>query len=222
MKTIDLTHTLTSDVATFDGGCGFTLSTNCDYKDCIEPNTFRTQNVTCCAGIGTHMDAPAHCVIGGRTIEKLELAELITDCVVMAVDAADDQDFLILPSVVEEFEKKHGEIKPNTFVIFHTGWEKYWGDAKKFRNNLSFPSVHASTAELLLKRDIAGLGIDTLSADAKGRDFPVHRLFLGAGKYLVENVANAKSLPPTGSRICVLPMKIKDATEAPVRLIGLY
>jgi kynurenine formamidase len=62
----------------------------------------------------------------------------------------------------------------------------------------------------------------TPSADARGgEDFPVHRAILGAGKYLVENVANAKELPPTGARIFVMPMKIKDGTEAPIRLVAL-
>lgn len=49
----------------------------------------------------------------------------------------------------------------------------------------------------------------------------MHRAILGADKYLVENVANAKLLPPTGAKVLVLPIKIKDATEAPIRLIAL-
>ena len=73
---------------------------------------------------------------------------------------------------------------------------------------------------MLLERDIAGLGIDTLSADAGTSDFPVHRAVLEAGKYLVENVANVGELPPVGAKAFVLPIKIKDGTEAAVRLIA--
>jgi kynurenine formamidase len=44
---------------------------------------------------------------------------------------------------------------------------------------------------------------------------------LGKEKYLVENAAHLDDLPAQGSWILVLPMKIKDATEAPIRLIAL-
>jgi len=172
------------------------------------------------SGIGTHMDAPAHVIPNGRTIDKIALDELVTNCVMIDVSAEADENYIIMPEAVEKFEKEHGEIEPNSFVIFYTGWDKHWDDSEKYINNHKFPSVHVSTAKLLLKRNIAGLGIDTLSADTGVNGFPVHRATLGADKYLVENVANAKELPPVGAKSLVLPMKIKDATEAPVRLVA--
>jgi len=221
MTVIDLTHTLSSEIPTYDLGCGFKLSIATDYKDCIEPNVFRTQEIVTPAGIGTHMDAPAHCIPGGRTIEQLDLCELVTDCVVIKVDDVANENYIIMPEVVEVFEKEHGAIKPNTFVIFYTGWNRHWNNPEKYHNNLAFPSVHESTARLLVEKGIAGLGIDTLSADANGKDFPVHRTILGANKYLVENIANANTLPATGFKIFVLPLKIKEGTEAPLNLIAI-
>ena len=220
-KIVDLTHTISSETPTFDGGCGFSMSPTLDYSECTEPNLFRVQKIESKAGIGTHMDAPAHCVPGGETIEKLVLENLVTDCVVIRTDTETAEDYVIMPSAVEQFEKEHGVIAPNSFVIFYTGWDRHWDTPEKYRNNHVAPCVHVSTAELLLTRGIAGIGIDTLSPDAGGEDFPVHRAVLSVGKYLVENIANAKNLPPTRAKILVLPMKIKDATEAPVRLIAL-
>lgn len=218
---IDLTHSLTSDIPSFDGDCCFALHIAVDYKDCEPPNLFRVQKIEAKAGAGTHMDAPAHCFSEGKTIDSLELGNLVTDCVVIHVDEDADANYKVMPDVIERFEEKHGRIQPNTFVIFYTGWDKYWNTPKKYRNDLHFPSVHEDTAKLLLQREIAGIGIDTLSPDAGGIDYPVHRVILGVGKYLVENVANAKNLPPTGAKIMVMPMKIKDGTEAPIRLVAL-
>lgn len=220
IEIIDLTHTLSGDVPTWDGSCGFDLSINTDYKDCTPPDLFRTQKISCGTGIGTHMDAPAHCFQGSKTIDMFEMENLATDCVVIKVDSVADENFIIMPEVVEQFEKEHGQIQPNTFIIFYTGWSKYWPDKEKYRNNLQFPSVHENTAKLLLERDIVGLGVDTLSADTGKGGFPVHRAILGAGKYLVENIANAGAMPVVGAKILVFPMKIKDATEAPVRLVA--
>lgn len=219
-KVIELTHQLSSDIPTWDGNCGFRLSVDTDYNDCTAPDLFRVQGLTCNAGIGTHMDAPAHVIVGGRTIDQINLEELVVDCIMIDVSAEADATYKIMPSVIETFEKEHGEIKPSSFVIFYTGWDKHWGSREKYNNDHVFPSVDISTAEILLKRSIAGLGIDTLSADTGAEGFPVHRAILGADKYLVENIANAKNLPPTGAKVFILPIKMKDATEAPVRLFA--
>lgn len=221
MKIIDLTHMLSPEIPTWDGGCGFEFFIDTDYKDCTPPDVFRTQKIKCNAGIGTHMDAPAHCFPEARTIESLDMDSLATDCIVINVSGEADENYLIMPKAVEKFEKEYGKINPNTFVIFYTGWDKNWNSPEKYRNGHKFPSVHESTAQLLLNRDIAGLGIDTLSADTGVNGFPVHRAILGGGKYLVENIANAKELPVIGGKSLVLPMKIKGATEAPVRLVAL-
>lgn len=220
-KIVDLTHELSAEIPTWDGSCGFELAIDTDYKDCTPPDLFRTQKIKCGAGIGTHMDAPAHIKEEGLTIDELKLEDLITDCVVIDVSSVVDENYIIMPEAVENFEKEHGEIKPNSFVIFYTGWDKYWDEKEKYINNHKFPSVDESTALFLLKRKIVGLGIDTLSADTGEAGFPVHRAILGRDKYLVENIANAKELPATGAKSFVLPIKIKDSTEAPVRLIAL-
>jgi kynurenine formamidase len=220
-KVIDLTHTIHSDIPGWDGDCGFSMSIKTDYKDCTPPDIFRTNQINMGLGTGTHMDSPAHAIPNGITIDNLDINNLVTGCVVIDVSKIADENYKIMPEVVEEFEKRNGEIPSNSFVIFYTGWDKNWEDKKKYHNNHNFPSVDENTAKLLIERNIAGLGIDTLSADTGKNGFPVHNLILGDGKYLVENIANAKDVPETGAKILVLPMKIKDAAEAPIRLIAL-
>lgn len=218
-KIIDLTHTISSDIPTWDGHCHFQIKIETDYKDCEGPVYFRTQNINMGAGTGTHMDSPAHASIGGKTVDSLSLDELVNECIVIKKET-DDEKFVFTRDFIENFENKHGKIKENTFVLFYSGWSKRWGDKDKYRNNLLFPSVHVDTAQLLLGRKISGIGIDTLSADSGGKEFPVHQIILGAGKYLVENIHNADLLPEIGARIFVMPVKIKDATESPLRLIA--
>ncbi len=221
MQYIDLTHALSPDIPSWDGSCCFATHIATDYQDCKASNLFRVQKIEGMAGAGTHMDAPAHCFPDVQTIDAIPLVDLMTDCVVIRVDDKADENYLVTPDIIAAFEKEHGKIPANAFVIFYTGWDRYWKTPEKYRNDLKFPSVHEDTAKMLLERNISGIGIDTLSPDARGIDFPVHRVILGAGKYIVENVANAKHLPPTGAKIMVLPMKIKDGTEAPVRLVAM-
>ena len=77
------------------------------------------------AGIGTHIDAPAHCIPGGATIESLKLENLVTACVMIAVDTGGEETFRILPEIVEAFEKTHGHIASNSFVS--SGPDFFWG-----------------------------------------------------------------------------------------------
>jgi kynurenine formamidase len=221
MEYIDLTHTLSEAIPTWDGSCGFSLSINTDYKDCTPPDLFRTQKIMCGAGIGTHIDAPAHVLPGGQTIDALKLDNLIANCVVIDVSNDANESYMIMPEAIERFEKEYGQIPAQSFVIFYTGWDTHWEDRDAYNNNHMFPSVDVATAELLLKRNITGVGIDTLSCDRGDNGFPVHQAILQAGKYLVENIANAKLLPPAGSKVFIFPMKIENATEAPVRLIAV-
>jgi kynurenine formamidase len=77
-------------------------------------------------------------------------------------------------------------------------------------------------AKLLLERNIAGVGIDTLSIDhGPSQDFAVHKLLNGAGKIGIENLANLRELPPRGATLVVGALKIRDGSGAPARILAL-
>ncbi|CEK11110.1 cyclase family protein [Legionella hackeliae] len=217
---VDLTHVLTDSIPSWEGNCGFRHQNLQDYDASLDVS-FRVQHLTMDAGIGTHMDAPAHCVKDGKTIADFDLNELLAPCVVIDVSSTQTANNTVIPEDIFAFEDRHGEIGAGSFVIIRTGWERYWNSPRKYRNNYNFPSLGAETAKLLLNRNISGLGIDTLSPDRPDAGYPVHQLILGAGKYIVENIANSGLLPPMGSYILVLPLKINEGTEAPVRLVAL-
>ena len=219
-RPVDLTHALTPSTPTWDGGCGFNHQRHHDY-DPGAVYQFRVHKIAMNEGIGTHMDAPAHCCAGGKTIDELRLEQLIVPCVVIDVSALSHEGYSLGVEDVLQFESTYGEINSGSFVMVKTGWSRVWQEPEKYRNHHKFPDVSKEAAELLLERDIAGLGIDTLSPDRGDTGFPVHKLLLGAGKYLVENAADLDSLPPVGAFIMVVPIKIQEGTEAPVRLIGL-
>lgn len=220
-KIIDLTHTLSAEVPTWDGSCGFDHQITYDYNPDDKCQFRITAMNIKKAGIGTHLDAPAHCISGGKTIDQLELADLIAPCVLIDVSEASHDNYSVSLQDIEHYEKTHGMIEPGSFVMIRTGWEKFWASPEKYRNNLVYPFVSTEAAELFIKREVAGLGIDTLSPDRPEDNFPIHKLFLGNGKYLVENASNLANMPASGGFILALPIKVKDGTEAPIRLVGL-
>ncbi len=157
------------------------------------------------------MDAPAHVIPGGRTIDQLTLEELVADCFVIDVSNDAHESSVVMPDAIEKFEQKHGKITAGSLVVVRTGWSARWNTPQDYHNNHAFPSVDIAAANILLERGIAGLAIDTFSCDTGHAGFPVHRAVLGADKYLVENVAHADKLPPVGGKVLVLPMCIQGA-----------
>jgi kynurenine formamidase len=220
-KIIDLTHIINSDIPTWDGNCGFQHKVRANDEDSTLSTKFLVQDIEMQAGIGTHMDAPLHCINGGKSIAEIPLENLVAPVFVIDVSDRAQQNYKLSVKDILDFELKFGDIAPDSVVIIRTGWDQFWNDPIKYRNDLSFPAISAEAASLLLSRDIKGLGVDTLSPDSSESQFPVHQLVLGAGKYIIENIANSKELPPIGAYIMALPIKIAQGSEAPIRLVGL-
>ena len=220
-KLIDLTHLLDSTIPTWNGGCGFNHDVQIDYADCQGEYKFRVMKVGMHAGIGTHMDAPSHCIPGASAIHDFDVNDLIMPCVVLDISDKCHELYSLSAQDVAIFESKYGLIPKGSCVMVKTGWSKFWHTPSKYRNNHVFPSVSSEAASVLLERGVSAVGIDTLSPDRPEDGFKVHKLFLGSGKIIIENVANLHNMPPTGGFVMVLPIKIKDGTEAPIRLVGL-
>lgn len=217
---IDLTHTLDKDIPAWDDGCAFETQIKFDYAQCEGDVKFRVQNFSMYACAGTHMDVASHCVPGGTEVDAIPLNELIAPCVVIDVSAQAHEAYLVQQSDIEQFETIHGTIQPHSIVMIKTGWSRFWPDALRYRNNYVFPTISGEAAQLLIERGVRGIGIDTHSPDRPGSGFIVHSIVLGAGAYIIENVAHLDKLPSMGSMVLVVPLKIRGATESPVRLIG--
>jgi kynurenine formamidase len=218
---IDLTHPLSSQVPTWNGSCGFVVEMKQDYDQ-----MFRVQQFKMHAGVGTHMDAPSHCIEGGKSIADIAPELLIVPACVIDVSRDAHEDYLVSVQDIEEYERAHGRIPKGALVIAFTGWDRFWGDPDAYRNadaagQMHFPAFSSQAAELLVQRDVAGIAIDTLSPDCSDPAFPVHHIMLGAGKYIIENITACRHMPPRGGYVIALPLRVEGAAEAPMRIIGL-
>ncbi|HJK87753.1 MAG TPA: cyclase family protein [Candidatus Megaira endosymbiont of Hartmannula sinica] len=173
------------------------------------------------AGIGTHIDAPSHCILGAATVEQVTLDTLIASIVVINVHEKMTANYKISDDDIVLFENKYGKIQENSFIAFYIGWSQYWNNPKQYHNNHSFPSISEAVENILVARNVAGIGIDTLSPDVPASGFPVHKIILGADKYIVENIANLEKMPAIGAYILTLPIKGLGLTEEPARMVGL-
>lgn len=220
-KIIELSHTLEEGMPCWDLSCGFRNHCLLDYADCGPNEQFRVMSFTTHAGVGTHIDAPSHCFPEGKNIHELSLAELVFPCFVINISYKSHERYSLTTDDISEFEQKFGPISEKSAVLINTGWARYWESPSKYHNNYLFPSVSKEGAQALIDRGVSAVGIDTLSVDRPCDGFHTHNIVLGAGKILIENVANLQNLAATGTILMAFPIKIKNGTEAPVRLVAL-
>lgn len=184
---------------------------------------------------GTHFDAPLHFSEGGKSIEQVPLEQLHGPGAVVDVTAQclKNRDYLVGKSDLESWEKQHGRIPDGAIVLLNTGFGKYWDDPVKYTGTLErgaagvaalhFPGLDPEAARwLTTQRKIKAVGLDTPSIDyGQSKDFMTHRVLCHAGLTAYENLMNLDQLPPVGSYIVALPMKIKGGSGAPLRIVAL-
>lgn len=224
-QVLDLTQPMYEGMPFWPGGVPFTMTRLVDYAE----GGYRLHKFEVGENTGTHVDAPSHFIEGGTPIENIALNQLVTPAVMIDIQdkVAQDEDYLLSADDVRAWEAEHGEIPSGALVILNTGWYKRFGEPERYINMdaegvMRFPGYGPDAAELLLERDVAGIGIDTLSLDnGSAETFATHDIMLGADKYQIENMANLDALPPTGATIVVGVLPVRDGSQAQARIFAL-
>ena len=222
-RAVDLTHALHKDMPFWPGTAPFVIERLADYD-----KGYRMHRFSLWENIGTHVDAPAHFIEGKQSVNELGLNDLVAPVAVINVQnkVAQEPDYQLSVEDVLLWEELNGRIQPGVLVVMNTGWYKKFHDPQAYVNQdeagvLHFPGFSVAAARLLVERDVAGIGIDTLSLDP-GNDlsFPVHKIMLGAGKYQVENMNNLDALPVKGAVAVIGVLPITDASQAQARIFA--
>jgi arylformamidase len=161
---------------------------------------------------GTHVDAPAHFIVGASRVESLPLDVLIGEAEVIAVPKE-------LDVIDEAFVSTN--VKPRTKrVLFKTRNSTYW------QNNLTefqfhYTSISHQAASLLAQLEIKLVGIDYLSIEKfKSEKHETHLNLLSKGVVILEGLDLSDVSPGLYELIC-LPLRIAggDGDGAPARAV---
>ena len=132
------------------------------------------QEITSTLHVGTHLDAPAHFLSGGKFIGDLPLTWLVGPACVVDLERMDVGDYgLYGPEHFERWERETGQrIEPGDILIIHTGYHAYypenWVDRSRIdeeRYFLRHPGPARAFAEWVLDRRVRWLAVDAGSAD---------------------------------------------------------
>lgn len=181
---------------------------------------------------GTHLDAPIHFAEGRQTNDEIPLSSLMGPAAVVDLSDRTSPDYLISVEDLTGWESEHGEIQEGAILLLRTGWDTRYADRAALLGTdgvgeeaipqLHFPGLSTEAAEwLVTNRSVAAIGIDTPSVDfGQSSDFSAHVVLFENNIPGFENVANLDQLPPTGSYVVALPMKIEGGSGGPLRIVA--
>lgn len=132
------------------------------------------QELTSTLHVGTHLDAPAHFLSGGKFIGDLPIDFLVGPACVVDLEKMGIGDFeLYGPEHFERWERDTGHtIEPGDIVVIHTGYHKHypenWTDRSEVDETKYFirhPGPTRAFAEWTLERKIRWFAIDAGTLD---------------------------------------------------------
>ena len=213
LKFIDLTLPVSEKIPTFPGSPQPIFIQWENIKD----DGYNLELLFLSSHTGTHLDAPYHFLEKGKKIHEISLKRLIINAILIKIRKRRDQ--AITKTDIQKFEKKHGKIPNESTIVFWTGWQKMIKNDSYFVNN---PGLSVTAAKYLISKKTNLVGIDSPSIDlGKEKRFLAHHLFAKNDVLIVENLANLDKIKSWKFQLAVLPMKLENATGAPVRAVGI-
>lgn len=239
VKVIDLTHTLDPEFPVLVlppefGQCApFQIEEVSRYDE--RGPAWYWRNFSCNEHTGTHFDAPIHWVTGkdlpNSSVDTIHPQGFIRAAAVLdfSTEVAADADFILTADHIQAWEKKNGEIPKGNWALFRTDWSHRSGEEYlNLRDDGAHsPGPDAGAIEFLIEeRDVIGFGVETIGTDAGQAGafdppYPAHTLLHGAGRFGLQCLRNLDQLPPKGALIIAPPLKIKQGSGSPLRVLAL-
>lgn len=177
MRIIDLSHVMRNGMPQYPGQPDISVK----QVARVESDGFQLTDLHADVHVGTHCDAPAHFIAGGKTMDHVPIERFVGDAVI--VDAFPQDGREMLPSVL-----KGKDIRPGDIVLFRSRMADKWGDPDYLRE---FPYIGEALANDLVARRVKAVGLDFLSPDpVETETFPAHHILLANELGIVENLRN--------------------------------
>ncbi len=210
---VDLTHPMAAGSPVYPGTPAPTVT----GLATIDHDGYTEKSLCFSSHTGTHIDAPAHMLPHGTTLDCLPPETFHGPaCVVDITDwpVSEELTAEALQSRLAADTLAHHE-----FLLLHSGMDRLWGNPAYFSR---YPVLSTAAARWLVGQGIRGVGIDAASVDGPdSTDFPVHHILLEQGVLIIENLTNLDQLTAESVELWSLPLKLANADGAPARVIAV-
>jgi kynurenine formamidase len=232
---VDLTHTFHPGIPHWPGFPDEKLTTLYWYEPGVGTmgSGFFAEEFCHVGQWGTHVDPPAHFHKGLRTVDQIDVKEMIMPLVVIDVHekVAQNPDYTITMDDVKAWEAKHGPIPEGAFVAMRTDWSKRWPDMKAMRNEdaqgiAHYPGWSMEVLKYLFEvRKVTAIGHEPTDTDpglatSKG-DYSLESYVLSTNHYQIELLTNLDKVPEYGALVVVAFPKPKNGSGFPARVFAI-
>jgi arylformamidase len=201
----DISVLLGEENITFPGDMPYSRETASTIKAGDDCNL---SSLVLCAHSGTHIDAPAHFIEGGKTIEEYPIETFILPCQVISIEGGNP---------IKPEDLKGIDIRKGDAVLFRTH-NSLCGLSRSGIFSERYVYLSEDAAGLCVDCGVRLVGIDYISVDKYGDDAPVHRRLLENDVLILEGI-DLQRVPPGRYMLIALPLRIKDVEAAPARAI---
>lgn len=226
---VDLTHAFAPGIPHWKGAPNERVKTL--YT--VEKDGFRMNEYCHIGQWGTHVDPPAHFHAGLKTVDQIDLKDMLMPLVVLDVHekVAKNPDYVVSLDDVAAWEARHGRVPKGAFVALRTDWSKRWPDDAKLANKdaagvFHYPGWSKEVLQLLYEqRGITASGHETTDTDpglaTTKDDYSLESYILGRDHYQIELLANLDQVPESGAVVWVAFPKVQDGSGFPARVVAV-
>ena len=200
---IDLTQLVYHHMPVYDGDSPLALLKSSD----VEKDGYSDFTLHSGMHVGTHVDGPAHMIIGGKSIFEYEADRFFGECDVL--DARNCTKVIDDELIIRKTNSN------SNILLICTDHSQYFGDEKYYSD---YPAISKSFAQRIVDSGYKMVGMDSPSPDY--HPFEIHQILLKNDVLIIENLCNLDQLiGKPRIEITALPMKLKS-DSAPVRVIA--
>ena len=212
MQVVDLTHFLSQGMPVYPG----TEGPRFESANTYERDGFQETRMTMYTHTGTHVDPPAHLFPGGATLDRLPITQFVGTALV--IDCTDLREGGRI--AMDRVERRRADADMAEFLLFRTGWDRYWGDPRYFGD---YPCIDQGIVDYLLQSGKKGVGLDTIGVDPIADAYlSIHRrLFQDHDLVVMENLANLDQIGDGLFTLFALPLRYQDADGSPIRAVAV-
>ena len=205
MRVVDLSHPVSADTPVFpgDGPVGVTI---------LSAGEIHLSRMDLSLHTGTHMDAPFHFCGGGQTIDRVPLARCIGPARRIDLRGVTAGEAIGRAHLLPHADALHQA----RIAVLDTAWSQHWGAPDYFTDH---PCLTGDAAQFLLDCGVQLVGVDMPSIDRA--PYAAHRILLGAGVPIVENLTNLDAIGTDPFELVVLPLKLAGRDGSPVRAVAM-
>ena len=203
MKFVDLSHPISEEMSTYPSDPDISIVREKE----IHLDRTLLHRFTMGTHTGTHLDAPAHIISGGKTLDDFPLSSFTGKTVKVDLNSISELD--------KVDEKVNG-------IIFDSNWymrfkepEIYFGSDR--------PEIPIHLVKKVIEMGVKYFGCDLPSVDVSGsKDKPIHNALLQKNIIIYESLTNLNQLPMlTPFQFYGFPLPFVGLDGSPVRAVAI-